>query len=78
MPVWCTCLNTSYFLWQEENLTDQLRSILAQLDYSYQINQLESEGVNFHSHMYVAEVHPETKTTFCEHEDEAHILKVTT
>ena len=53
-----------------------MRSILAQLDYSYQILQLEQQGVNFRVHLHVPEIHSLTHTTFCEREDEAHVFKV--
>ena len=57
-------------------MADKMRSILAQLDFTYQIHQLESEGVPFQVHLYVPEIHPITGLPFCEHEDEAHVFKV--
>ena len=54
-----------------------LRSILAQLDYRYIVQNYESQGVPFTSHLHVPEVHPLTDKMFFEREDEAHVLKVT-
>ena len=59
-----------------ETIEDQLRSILAQLEFTHQIFEFESQGVPFRTHLYVPEVHPLTGTSFCEREDEAHVLKV--
>lgn len=60
-----------------ENLTDKLKSILAQLEYEYQINMWEAKGVPFKTHMHVAEVNLTTGTLFCERgEDEGHFFKV--
>ena len=53
-----------------------MRSILAQFDYTNIVLEWTSKGVPFQIHPYVPEVHPVTKTAFCEREDEAHILKV--
>lgn len=55
---------------------DILRSILAQLEYRYQICQWDMKGVPFRTYMYVPEVHPITKKKFHEREDFAHVLKV--
>ena len=57
-------------------MVDKLRSILAQLDYSYEIKRWDQEGVNFSQHIYVPEVHPITGQFFLEREDEAHVFKV--
>ena len=56
-------------------MVDKLRSILAQLDYSYEIKRWDQEGVNFSQHIYVPEVHPMTGQFFLEREDEAHVFK---
>lgn len=59
-----------------EDMTHKLRSILAQYEYVYQVCKWHDEGVLFRSHIYVPELHPITKFTYCEREDEAHVLKV--
>lgn len=64
------------FLDQPENMTDQMKSILAQMEFTHEILSWESKGVQFCTYLYVPEVHPETHTVFCECEDEAHVLKV--
>ena len=61
---------------KDESKVEKLRSILAQLEYKYQINHWNSKGVPFKDHLYVAEVHPVTGIQFCEREDEGHIFKV--
>lgn len=54
-----------------------LRSVLAQLDFSYQIrNYNDNLQVPFRHFLYVPEVHPITKVPICEREDEGHVLKV--
>jgi hypothetical protein len=62
-----------YYLGKDEGMTDQMRSILAQFDFTNLVLEWTSKGV---THLYVPEVHPVTKITFCEREDEAHVLKV--
>ena len=47
-----------------------LRSVLAQLDYTYQINRWDSLGVPFKTHLHVPERHPDTDSVFCEREDD--------
>lgn len=59
-----------------ETKVEKLRSIMAQLEYTYQINQFSLKGVPFNEHLYVPEIHPSTKVGFCEREDEAHVFKV--
>lgn len=61
---------------KSETKGDKLRSILAQLEYVYQIDYWESQGVPFRSHVHVPECHPITGTLFCEREDEGHVFKV--
>ncbi len=61
---------------RKEDLCDKLRSIMSQLEYTYQICTWDDQGVPFKTHFYVPEVHPTTKSEFHEREDDAHILKV--
>ena len=49
---------------------------MAQLEYQYQINLLNSKGIPFKEHLYVPEVHPITGVEFCEREDDGHVFKV--
>ncbi len=65
-----------YYVGKSENQAEKLRSILAQLEFSYQINDWEIKGVPFKTHLHVPEDHPLTGTMFCEREDEGHVLKV--
>ena len=53
-----------------------LRSILAQLEFCYIVRQYDEKGIPFRTHLYVPEVHPDTKEVFMEREDEGHVLKV--
>ena len=53
-----------------------LRSILAQLEFTYTVHQYDEDGIPFRTHLYVPEVHPDTGELFMEREDEGHILKV--
>lgn len=53
-----------------------MKSILAQLDFSYKIKQWADQGVPFRTHLYVPEVHPDTGEEFHEREDEGHVFKV--
>ena len=57
-------------------MTDQMRSILAQFEFTREIIEYEQKGAPFRTHLYVPEVHPASGLPFCECEDEAHILKV--
>ena len=59
-----------------ESQTDKLKSIVAQLEFCFTIDDWEKKGVQFRTYMYVPEVHPITNNVFCEREDEAHVLKV--
>ena len=61
---------------KDETRVEKLRSILAQLDYCYQINDWHSKGVPFKYHLYMPKVHPLTGVEFYECEDEAHVFKV--
>lgn len=53
-----------------------LRSILAQLEYRYQVCEWDNAGVPFRTYLYVPEKHPITGSEFHEREDFAHVLKV--
>ena len=64
------------FVGQTESFEDQLRSILAQYHFVHEINKFEASGEMFRTYMYVPEVHPHTKQTFYEREDEAHLIKI--
>ena len=61
---------------KEETKVEKLRSIIAQLEYTYQINTWHAKGIPFKHHVYVPEVHPITGYKFCEREYEGHIFKV--
>ena len=61
---------------KDETKPDMLRSILAQLDYTYLVNSWTAKGVPFNEHLYVPEIHPCTRAEFCKREDEGHVLKV--
>ena len=59
-----------------ETKEDKLRSILAQLEFQYQVLEYEKRGVPFRTHLYVPEVHPISGQEYHEREDDAHVLKV--
>jgi len=59
---------------KDKTMTEKLKSILVQLEYSHLVNLWHSKGVPFKDHLYVPEVHPVTGLGFCEREDEAHIF----
>ena len=61
---------------KDETKGEKLRSILAQLEFQYQINTWQLKGVPFKDHLYVPEVHPVTGVGFCEREDDGHVFKV--
>ena len=63
-------------LGKTESLEEEMKSILAQYEYSSTIKGFQERGVPFCTYMYVPEVHPETGEIFYEHEDDAHLLKV--
>ena len=63
-------------LGQDESIVDKIRSILAQMEYQYQICEWERKGVDFYHHIYVPKIHPITNEPFYEMEDEAHVFKV--
>ncbi len=53
-----------------------LRSILAQLEYRFQVRKWDASGVPFRTYFYVPEIHPITGSEFHEREDFAHVHKV--
>lgn len=59
-----------------ETTVEKLRSILAQMEYTYKVQTWDKKGVPFRTHMYVPEVNPITGMEFHEREDEAHVFKV--
>ena len=61
---------------EEETLHTKMRSIIAQMEYTYQIRTWQSKGVPFDIYLYVPEIHPDTNATFYEQEDAVHLLKV--
>ena len=61
---------------KEETRADKLRSIVAQMEYSYQIHKWVEKGVPFSTNLYVPETHPLTLAQFHEREDERHVFKV--
>ena len=63
---------------KDESTVEKLRSIMAQLEYTYQINTWHIKGVPFKHHVYVPEIHSTTGIEFCEREDEGHVFKVNT
>ena len=48
------------------------------MEYKYQIEVFNAQGISFKKHLHVPEIHPVTQTRFCEQEDEAHVFKVNT
>ena len=76
---WYYCvymLTSNYYADAEETTIEKLRSILAQMEYTYQVCTWDAKGVLFRTHMYVPEIHPVTEANFHEREDDAHVLKV--
>ena len=61
---------------RSETDREMLCSVLAQLEYRYQVLEWEAKGVPFRTHAYVPEIHPLTNTVFHEREDEGHVFKV--
>ena len=68
--------NEHYITGKTETQADMLRSILAQLEFTFEVNAWVKKGVPFNTHLYIPEVHPLTQQGFCEREDEGHVLKV--
>lgn len=74
--VFFTCMH-AYYTGKDETISDKLRSILAQMEYTHRVQCFHDvEKVPFRTHAYVPEVHPLTGQCFCEREDDAHIFKV--
>ncbi len=59
-----------------EKREEKLKSILAQLEYTYRVRSWDEKGVPFCAFVYVPEMHPVTGAPFHEREDEGHVLKV--
>ena len=59
-----------------EYLAHKLRSIIAQLEFRFIIDEWEKKGAPFRTYLYVPEIHPITNAVFSEREDEVHVLKV--
>ena len=75
--MYCLDCHVLVYVGKDESKVEKLRSILAQLEYKYEINLWQSKGVPFKDYLYyVPEVHPVTGLGFCEREDEGHIFKV--
>ena len=55
---------------------EMLRSILAQLEFTYVVQRYDASGVPFRTHLHVPEFHPVSGSVFYEREDERHVLKV--
>ena len=53
-----------------------MKSIIAQMDYTHRIRLWQSNGVPFDVHLYVPETHPDTNEISYEQEDIVHLLKV--
>ena len=64
------------YIGEDETRIQQLRSILAQLEFQFQVCQWEDSGIPFRQHIYVPEIHPITGQVFHEREDEGHVFKV--
>ena len=61
---------------KSETPTEKFRAVLAQLEYTWVVNDWHRCGVPFKEHLYVPEKHPSTGFLFHEREDEAHVFKV--
>ena len=59
-----------------EDTAEKYTSVLAQLDFTFEVRSWTAKGVPFSSKLYVPETHPVTQQGFCEREDEGHVLKV--
>ena len=70
------CLNGVPFTGKQERRQDKLRSVIGQMEFSYQVNRWTERGIPFKTHLYVPEIHPATQTQFHEREDEGHVFKV--
>ena len=73
----CICIHKLYIhTGMSESPVDELRSILAQLHYTYHIREWNRQGVPFCTHAYVPETDPITGEEFHEREDHGHLLQV--
>ena len=77
----CRCL-ISFFLpvlilGLKQQFVDDIRSILAQLEFTFEVRRWDMQGVPSRTQLYVPEEHPLTEVGFCEREDEGHVFKVT-
>lgn len=61
-----------------ESEVEMLKSIFAQLEYTYEVCSWHSQGVHFRHYLYIPEMHPLTGQMFIEREDEGHVFKVYT
>ena len=61
---------------KKETTADDLRSIVAQMEYSYQIRLWTGKNVPFTTHLYVPKAHSITRPTSHEREGEGHVFKV--
>lgn len=63
-----------------ETKAEKLRSILAQMEFTYVICSYHEKGIPFRHHLYVPESVPNDQVDYPYHEreDSAHILKVCT
>ena len=57
-------------------MEEKLRSILAQLEFKYQVLKYEKRGVPFRTHLYVPEVHSISGQEYHEWENDAHVLNI--
>ena len=55
---------------------EMLKSILAQLEFQYEILEWEKKGIPFHSYVVCARSPSSNCVPFYECEDEAHVFKV--
>ena len=49
---------------KDETLLEKFCSILVQLEYKYQVDAWNDQGVLFKERLYVPKIHPETKSEF--------------
>lgn len=58
-----------------ETLSDKLRSMTATYLYRREVQSWSSQGIDFQTHLYVAEKDPVTRGKFYDRGDHCHILK---
>ena len=61
---------------ETETLGEQLKSIIAQMEYKHEVMSYDKNGIPFKSHLYVPETDSVTNMEFQEREDHNHVLKV--